>query len=239
MPKVTEDVQATDLVYCRLLIKAFNMRTKLFTLLGMFLAVTSQAQFIQQLTVVPANPTTTDYVHVIVDAGFPSGSCDEHSQMGGFVNASRYDASTLHCLGMLSFICYDADTFDLGVLTAGNYTFFVTVDAGGLPAPCTPGIVPGAFDSILFSVTSATGISDPENPEFSVRPNPATDFLQISAALAYGELFCYDAQGRLLWTRSVTDSQRISLTGMDKGMYYLQFVSEGTRSSLVKFIKAN
>lgn len=215
------------------------MRTKLFTLLGMILALTSQAQFIQQLTVVPANPTTTDHIQVIVDAGFPSGSCDEHTQMGGFVNASRYDASTLHCLGMLSFICYDADTFDLGVLTAGNYTFFVTVDAGGYPAPCTPGIVPGPMDSISFIVSTATGLPQLGPERFEVYPNPVSDKLSIKSYQYFesGLFIVYDATGRTLFTSAIEKDGTVDVGALSAGTYFIQYVNGSSRSAFVRFLK--
>lgn len=216
------------------------MKTAIFTILLALLTEYSPAQFIQQISVIPPNPTSNDPVSVVVEAGFSSGTCEEHTQLGGFVNPNRYEASTLHCVGMLSYICYDADTFNLGLIPAGNYMFLVTVDAGGYPAPCTPGIVPGPMDSLSFTVTSATGVPEAGTPLFSVSPNPVADLLTVMpvADLAGGELFCYDALGSLHWKQKVTDDRNLSVSDLPAGLYFLQYVEGGVRSGFVPFIKS-
>ena len=55
-------------------------------------------------------------------------------------------------------ICYDSDTFAIGTLSPGSYTIHFTVDAGMAPFPCTPGIAPGAMDSISFTVSGGNYI---------------------------------------------------------------------------------
>jgi len=70
-------------------------------------------------------------------------------------------ATSLHCLGMLAYICNDSDIFVIPPQPAGPYTFIFQVDAGQAPVPCTPGIVPGPVDSVTFHVTDASGIPTP------------------------------------------------------------------------------
>lgn len=219
--------------------KPSPMKTTLTTLFVVIVSLTSNAQFIQQLTVIPANPSVNDQVVVIVDAGFPSGSCDASSQMGSFMNPHRYEASSMHCLGPLSFICYDADTFMLGQLPAGNFTFLVTVDAGILPSPCTPGIVPGPVDSVSFVVASASGLNENNFASFRVAPNPVSGMLSIipDSLISDGVFIVYDIEGREIIRIVSAADLTFDSEALAAGNYYLRLLSNDAYSQAVKFVK--
>lgn len=208
-------------------------------LLSLFcIAIQSQAQFIQQISVVPQNPTVNDQVMVLVDAGFSSGTCAENTQWGGFTTSNRYEASTLHCIGMLTYICYDTDTFNLGSLPSGNYRFIVTVDAGGYPSPCTPGIAPGAIDSIDFTVSTGTGLIDSDQHEISISPNPASETIHISGKnLEPGGFFIFtDVHGKLV-QKIQSMAGEMNISGLSSGIYFVRFLSEKGMSRAARFVK--
>lgn len=208
-------------------------------LLSLFcIAIQSQAQFIQQISVVPQNPTVNDQVMVLVDAGFSSGTCAENTQWGGFTTSNRYEASTLHCIGMLTYICYDTDTFNLGSLPSGNYRFIVTVDAGGYPSPCTPGIAPGGIDSIDFTVSTATGLSEREKTEIRLTPNPAKERVLITGNFEDGKgLFVFNTvDGREVLRISAT-SEEMDLSSLTSGIYFVRYFSENGISQAVRMVK--
>ena len=135
------------------------MKKNYFLLLIFFIGfnVTGHSQWINSISMSPLYPTTNDSVTFYVDCGFPSGSCDPYLPS---VFVSGYDiyANALHCLGMLTVICYYTDTFTVPPLPAGYYSFHMQLNAGGGPAPCTAGIVPGPEDTLDFIVTPGTGI---------------------------------------------------------------------------------
>ena len=139
----------------------------------------AHAQWIQSINLVPSNPSSTDTIRAIVNSDFPSGGCDQSSEMV-LVNGNNIDAYTIHCLGVLSFICNDTDTFLFGPLPSGNYTFRLQLDMGGLPSPCTPGIIPVQTDSISFVVGPATGTGEYiSSDEITLSPNPASGFITV------------------------------------------------------------
>ncbi len=156
------------------------MKTKLtLTLCLCLFLMQLHAQWINSLTVVPANPTTNDSVSIILNADFSSGPCNDATS-GFFQNGFTFNAFTLHCTGMLTVICTDEDTFELGKLAAGNYTFTVQVDQGFGPSPCTPGIVAGPSGTANFTVTTSSGVINPEiSNNFFITPNPANGFVKL------------------------------------------------------------
>jgi hypothetical protein len=155
---------------------------KLFCTVSMLLisGLSVNAQYILSITASPANPTTNDIITIYAEVAYPSASCDEHSQ-SHFLNGNTISANTLHCVGPMTVICNDTDTFSIGALPAGTYNFILQADAGWGPAPCTPGFVPGPSDTLTFVVTVASGIEDANSEkETFVYPNPAKDFIEIS-----------------------------------------------------------
>ena len=161
-------------------VKQFKMKTKYILLICFcFLIKQSHAQWINSLTVVPPNPTTNDSVSVILNADFSSGPCNDASS-GFFQNGFTFNAFTLHCTGMLTVICIDEDTFHLGHLATGNYTFTVQVDQGQGPSPCTPGIVAGPTSTVTFNVAAASSVNNPEiSNQFFLTPNLTNGFLKL------------------------------------------------------------
>jgi hypothetical protein len=117
------------------------------------------AQTIDNITVSPNLPTTDDSIFIFVECTFPNMSCKPFTQDVSQDSSNIY-ASALHCVGSLTAICTYTDTFKFTPLSAGDYTFFFTLNAGQAPEPCTPGILPYDNDSVEFTVTTATTISD-------------------------------------------------------------------------------
>jgi hypothetical protein len=156
-----------------------EMKTKLILALSICFMIQVQAQWINSVSVVPPNPTTTDSVFVILNADYSSGPCNDATQ-GFFQNGFTFNAFTLHCTGMLTVICTDEDTFQLGTLAAGNYTFNVQVDQGMGPSPCAPGIVPGPTGAVSFTVTSSSSINNPDISErIFLIANPSNRYVKL------------------------------------------------------------
>ena len=150
------------------------------TLCFALLTVVGYSQWINSVTEVPANPTTADTVMVIVNSDFSSGNCNYSTHSLG-QTGNNFSAYTLHCLGMLTVICNDEDTFSLGALPAGSYNFNVTVDQGfGFPS-CSPGIVPGPNQSTQFTVLSPSSVfyKDLQQYGYTLTPNPTKNAVTL------------------------------------------------------------
>ena len=113
--------------------------------------MTKSPQTINSLNIFPQNPSEKDSIYITVNSTFSSSSCDTSSNYLS-LNNNTISASSIHCLGMASALCDATDTFLIGGLTAGSYTFIINVNQGFLPS-CTPGIVPGPTDTLNFNVS--------------------------------------------------------------------------------------
>lgn len=157
------------------------MKTLTLICLGLLMSFIAPAQFINSIGISPQQPTTSDTIYFYPTVSFGYGSCDDHTQFIS-VNGNNIAAGATHCLGMLTVICTTTDTFKIGPLQAGNYTFHFNVNEGTYPAPCTPGIIAGPTDSLNFNVINLSSIKEPPFNDglFYVYPNPASDYLSIS-----------------------------------------------------------
>jgi hypothetical protein len=218
-------------------LKPSNMKTiAYFILIILFTFLNSgNAQVIQQLRVVPVQPTTATPVRLEADLMFSYGTCTDKivtQSITGF----RLDANSLHCLGLLTVVCYDMDTFNFGLLPAGNYRFVYQVNEGFGGPPCTPGINPGPTDSIDFVVSPATGMEEAEDDSFALFPNPASDhvFIQLPDQPMDAELSILNFEGRLCkQLRLPGGKSRINLNDLAPGVYFIEMKGSTLRKKLV------
>jgi hypothetical protein len=220
------------------------MKSKILIISGILILSFSnqvQSQWIQSITVTPPNPTTTDNISILTDGMFPSGSCDEHTQTLS-INGNAIYASSLHCLGMLTVICNDVDTFDLGQLAAGSYTFYFQLDAGALPSPCTPGINPGPNDSITFIVSPTVDVPEYISTDaVSVYPNPFNNQFQLNGidADAYPlQMEIFSAEGKLVKNISVTtNNATISVAELPAAVYQVRVRKSNGEQLIIPAVK--
>jgi hypothetical protein len=193
----------------------------------------SHGQNIDNLYIIPANPSVQDYISIVYDAHFPSSSCelDEWDLTG---NGYVLNLTTLHEQGMLSVICYSSETIPVGNLAAGNYTLNLTVS------------IPGSSVSSVINFTVSNIVSvevtNPETTGFLVFPNPAEDVLHISqhypAPLPQYSLIMKTLYGKEVFKQEQISDQRFtfSTTGLPKGIYILEFIPFGKSSQYQKIL---
>jgi hypothetical protein len=209
------------------------MRKTLLLVFLLFLSA-AKAQTIQSLTVVPANPTTADNIYILAVCSFTSGPCDAWTQNFN-INGSLISASAMHCLGMLTVICTDTDSFAIGMLPAGTYNVTYQVDEGHGGPPCTPGIVPGPTSNTTFIVSTTTDI--PENSTTNnvmlIYPNPVMDELSI-ALPSSSVISVLDITGRNLlhfdYKIGIGKPFTIDVSSLKPGIYFIR-----ARSALSEF----
>jgi hypothetical protein len=185
-------------------------------------------------TVSPAAPTTMDNVYMYVDVQFSSGGCAVANQ-GHTTSGSVTNASALHCVGMLSMICNEVDTFNLGMLPAGAHVFNMTLSSGMGGPPCSPGFAPDDSRNSTFTVTTATGISHLQNdPDvISLFPNPVSTTAVIKITdrirLENAELKIMDVTGRVIQTVSSISNNEIPLDReqLSAGVYFYELTEAG------------
>lgn len=204
------------------------MNAKILLLVVIFLVsmLPLRAQWINSVTMSPASPTELDTIYFYANVDFPSGGCDDKTMSSGLSIPYLYGGA-LHCLGPLAFICNDIDTFKFNPLPAGNYTFIYQVDAGGGPSPCTPGIVPGPTDSVIFTVFPFVNVNELNNESrFQLFPNPANEYtdliLKNPNSAENMHLKILDLNGKNLKELNVQKNMRIETKDMENGIYLIQ-----------------
>lgn len=178
---------------------------------------------ITAISIQPANPTVNDQIEILVDLQFPYSGCDADYQ-GHSLQGSTIIASAHHCVGMLAAICNTTDTFQIGQLPAGNYTFDMTLSSGFGGPGCSPGIVPDDSDQLQFTVSGSVGIIDPRTTELSVYPNPTSDFLKVGNTNASFRILSTD--GKQVWQGTIPNSGVLDIRSLPIGLYVLEIGTE-------------
>jgi Secretion system C-terminal sorting domain len=205
------------------------MKTLFCLLIGLIQLQSINAQQIVGLDVYPPSPVAGYPVTLIADACFPYGGCNMKSLT---INQNGNDFITyaIHCLGPLTYICYDTDSFQIGSLAAGNYRFIYSVDAGYFPPPCTPGIVPGPSDTLLFTVSPSTAVED-------VASNKKTDIYLVDKVLHINPftisqelLYIYNSSGQEIMRNKINGKSSFDLNWLNTGIYTVLINSKNQKT---------
>jgi hypothetical protein len=210
------------------------MKLKVFTFLLMA-ATTVHGQWIKSINVIPPNPTINDNIMIVADMDFTSGSCDEATS-GHVINGNTIQAFTLHCTGMLTFICNDLDTFLIGNLPAGNYSFQLQVDEGSLPSPCTPGINPGPSSTINFTVSGASGLpSMPDQKSDMYYQYSSNSLIFKNNKLTDGYLELINMNGQMIMKTQLNRVSIVALPKLSSGIYMAKLIDSNGNIITNKF----
>lgn len=194
-----------------------------------FLAFSSQIiaqSTIIGLSVSPSNPTVNDMVTLYAECQFPSGDCIPDFT-GHNVNGFTIEASGHHCLGPLAFICSYTDTFEIGQLPEGNYTFDFTLTTGFGGPGCSPGIVPDDNDQLQFTVSPSVGIEEPILAGDLIFPNPTEGILNFKKPTSHASILT-DLQGKKLLEINAGVTS-VDISALPSGVYLLDSISRKVR----------
>ena len=219
---------------------------KIFLFLALLSCLKTNAQTIDNVSIVPAIPTTNDSILITAICTFGSGSCSPHTQ-GFSVAGNSISTWALHCLGMLTVICTDTDTFAIGTLPAGIYTVNYQLNTGSGPVPCSPGIVPGPNTNATFTVSALTNISYQASGEnaMQVFPNPVTGMLKLISNKLYdhGVIDLYNLLGKKVFhvqineeAGSLKPETNVDVSELSPGIYFLKVSGEKSQQ-IIKIIK--
>tara|TARA_R110000868_G_scaffold191240_1_gene435414 strand:+ start:1045 stop:1668 length:624 start_codon:yes stop_codon:yes gene_type:complete len=196
----------------------------------LFLSIQLLAQgTITGISISPPNPTVSDQVEIHVGVQFNSGNCELDNQ-GHNTNGFAVSGYAHHCVGLLTVICPTTDTFQLGQLPAGDYTFNFSLTSGFGEPSCSPGIVVDDVGQFQFTVSSPVGIDEISlDPNFAY-PNPVSDILFLKKSL--NQLaFITDIRGvEIIKIPAV--SNQVDLSHLPNGIYLLH-----TESNWFRFVK--
>ena len=201
-----------------------------------FLCIGLKAQHqILNIRIEPKNPTSDDKISVIVDLQFTSGSCIR-DVVSHQVNGNTIISNSHYCVGPLTVICPASDTFALGNLLPGNYTFHSNLTSGGLPTPCTPGIVPNDMDSTMFTVTQVMNVESFKSRGIQILPTAVQGTVELNLEDGWrgSILSVYSLEGKLMYQRKITTNRELLKVNSAPGIYLLKI--ENSEESYVKRI---
>lgn len=220
-----------------------NCTIFLMLLLILFMHSDSHAQLvvIDNVSVYPPNPTTNDVLKVKCTAQYSQSWCPLQKDTL-VVNGNIIWGHAIHCVGPLTAICSNVDSFLLGKLPSGTYKFYYLTDQ-----TCTGQLTNGynvppqtSIDSVEFTVLETTNIQTTYG-NFLLTPNPATTELrlQLSEPLPGGVLQLYTIDGRrAIEPIQITEpNTTISIAHLPAGIYiaHLQSSSGQWQKKLVKY----
>lgn len=186
---------------------------------------------IVSLSVNPPNPTEGDEVEVYADVSFTSGGCDVDF-IAYPISGTTINATAHHCIGLLTVICNTTDTFELGQLPAGNYTFDLALTSGAGGPNCSPGIVADDNDQFPFTVSPAVGIEEVKNLKGFAYPNPFVDILNLKRPFS-GIAIITDASGKRV-AEIASGATQVDLSNLPNGIYVLHI-----GNSKLRLVKVN
>ncbi len=205
-------------------------------LILLLLSQSLYSQSILQLRTLPANPSMTDSVVVLADLEFRSTGC-QLDQKNLTVSGNTISATAHHCVGLAAAICYVTDTFRLGRLNSGSYTFTLALSRSGGSVPCAPSLTVNDRDTLNFTVQSALGLKNYEQRVYSVYPNPVSDYLSVSKSFGLkAERIIIRSQLGSVVLETEQTTEPIAVSGLSSGIYYLEIIHKSGRT-VEKFIK--
>ena len=97
---------------------------------------------------------------------------------------------------------------DFNPIKGINYYRLKTIDVGG-----------------TFTYSYIVKADFTQQPTISISPNPAKDYMIVNGAGVYTQIQIFDASGRLMKQINKDNDNRYNITGLNKGIYFIKFIS--------------
>jgi hypothetical protein len=213
----------------------------LFLFFVLLLGNICNSQVIDSIRIYPQQPTTDDTIRIFVYSTFNYGGCTGESDYS--ILNKEINSSSIHCLGILAYICQDIDTFNIDPLPEGIYHFYHTLSSGLAPAPCSPGIVADDHDTLTFTVESQLAINTIKHDFVKISPNPVKQKCLLtfdSNNNPVQRINVRDISHRKVIEQENLDSHQIELdlTLLSSGIYFIELTGKDENvSQLIKIVK--
>ncbi len=91
------------------------------------------------------------------------------------------------------------------------------------------------LDAVGVINEQVLGVTEIENTQFFVYPNPVSDKLNVTLKES-ANIIVYDIQARIIASKNITNKGQLDVSGFKRGVYILQLSSNG-KTQQTKFIK--
>lgn len=200
---------------------------KTLLLFILLFSIRAQAQVVNQITLLPVNPSSSDTLYVVTNFSY-FGNCSF-----GLVGYYYYLLdSTIHILPTYcgygdSTWCTSVDTLKLEPYPANNYIISIEFHQGSICPFSHFDATIAQFDTSL-TISTPSGI-DPINGadgEITVFPNPTTEKLNVQIKNQNIEnIELYNSLGEFIDTY---DSSTFSIANLSNGVYWIRIYSNDT-----------
>tara|TARA_Y100001954_G_scaffold217829_1_gene250358 strand:+ start:1665 stop:2309 length:645 start_codon:yes stop_codon:yes gene_type:complete len=180
---------------------------------------------IDNIYIEPANPTSLDSIKVYADLTFHSSGCGLDNKYFS-IAGNAISASTHHCLGMAMAICSTKDTFMIGPLPDGAYTFDLSLTSGFGNIPCTPGIAVDDIKTYDFNVGNVVALNQDKKVVDFYYSNRGDVINILLPQRALYRLSLYELNGKCLKRfEVVNDYFMLNVSEIVSGIYIMQVSS--------------
>jgi hypothetical protein len=192
-----------------------------------------QSPMIGTSTVIPQNPTPTDFIKIVTKVTTPNLGVGVELSHTVTTNPAVIKLKGCYGTTMAPALQTFIDTFYVGQLQPGNYTIRHKAYMSSTNQHCTPIDSNEVITNVV--VTSTTFLKENNfGGELQIFPNPVSDILFLTSGNnESAEVFSCDGKV-VLELKSGTKSFAVS--GLANGIYFIRF-SEGNKTSVVKFVK--
>jgi hypothetical protein len=204
-------------------------------LVSMLISIYSQAQVVNQITIIPSNPTSGDTISVICNFSY-NGDCT-FGLVGYFYHLQ---GSTIHILPTYCgygapTLCTRFDTFKLETFSPGIYNINIEFHQGSICPFSGFDATIAQFDTTL-NITTTSGLNSNNNSESGILlfPNPTID--EVTVLLKNKNLksiSLYNSLGSLI---EVHYSSTFSIAHLPNGVYWTTIKTDRGQSTL-KIVK--
>jgi hypothetical protein len=179
---------------------------------------------INSIEIVPSSPTVVDSVQLVGHFTFSHGGCEKELFVASVVGSSVI-AEARHCLGMLTVICDESDTINLGILASGVYSVDLSLYTGFGMTPCTIDSIADATDNSTFTVSPATSALEVAL-DFKIVPNPAASriIFMTKNPQEFSEepIRLFGSNGQRLIEKKFFEHCSLDVSDLCSGLYYIQ-----------------
>ncbi|MEP6277844.1 MAG: T9SS type A sorting domain-containing protein, partial [Nonlabens ulvanivorans] len=141
---------------------------------------------------------------------------------------------------------FDDEITALGLDNFGNYIVggYVT-NSLFLNDPNVPVITNGTGDSDFWfgqlAKTDCAGVllsnEDLQQSRASIYPNPAVNEIQINSDLEFSSVSIYNVNGQQVLTQILNSDQRLNISTLSNGVYFLKLENNGLEIETLKLVK--
>jgi hypothetical protein len=197
--------------------------------------VHAQLPFMHATTVIPQNPTTSDFIKIVTHVSTPNQGILVDQLYTVTAVPSKIHLHGCYWQGMATAIQHHIDTFHIGYLQAGTYTLTHSVYMSSTQQHCSR--IDSNFATGGFTVKSTVGLNElKKSGSLTLTPNPASESLTLSGVKTPASVRIFSLAGTREKELLLLSGEKIDITTLPPGLYLLT-VAEGKSFHHTKFIK--